>query len=294
MDFLKYKFIYLTLSGTLVLGSIVALIVWGLQPSIDFTGGSLIEYQFSQLPQLGEIRQVLTENLSWQIAGLQTAEGQHLIVRTEPISQEQAQQITQVLNQKFNQDVKEQRFESIGPTLGRELIIKTLVAVIITASFIMAYVAWTFKNLQYGVSAILAMFHDSLILLGSFAVLGHFGGVEVDTLFVTAVLTTLSFSVHDTVVVYDRIRESLKQYPSVSITELSNKALTETMGRSLNNSLTIIFMLTALLLLGGPVIRWFVVALLIGTIAGTYSSPFVAVPILNLWAGLVNKRRRSA
>ena len=113
--------------------------------------------------------------------------------------------------------------------------------------------------------------------------LGHFLGVEVDTLFVTAVLTTLSFSVHDTVVVYDRIRESIKQYPQVSFVELSNKALTETMGRSINNSLTIIFMLVALLILGGSTIKWFVVSLLIGTIAGTYSSPFVAVPLLNIW-----------
>lgn len=283
MDFLRYKLIYLSFSGILVIGGIMALILWGLNLGIDFTGGTLIEYQFEQLPDLGLIRQTLTNNLDFDLAGLQTAENNYLIVRTPEITQEHARVIKQVLEENFNQSIREDRFESIGPTLGKELLIKTLIAIVITATFIMGYVAWTFKNLQYGVSAILAMFHDSLILIGSFSVLGHFLGVEVDTLFVTAVLTTLSFSVHDTVVVYDRIRESIKQYPQVSFVELSNKALTETMGRSINNSLTIIFMLVALLILGGSTIKWFVVSLLIGTIAGTYSSPFVAVPLLNIW-----------
>ncbi|NIT03420.1 protein translocase subunit SecF, partial [Candidatus Saccharibacteria bacterium] len=146
-------------------------------------------------------------------------------------------------------------------------------------------------DLKFGACAILAMFHDSFILLGSFSLLGHFFGVEVDTLFVTAVLTILSFSVHDTVVVYDRIRESQRRLPDTPLVDLVNKAVTETLSRSINNSLTIIFMLIALLLLGGVTIRWFVAALLIGTIAGTYSSTFTAAPLLVIWEQLVQRKK---
>ncbi|MGB9613597.1 MAG: protein translocase subunit SecF, partial [Candidatus Margulisiibacteriota bacterium] len=158
------------------------------------------------------------------------------------------------------------------------------------AGFILLYVAWRFKDKKFGICAILAMFHDSLVLLGSFSLLGHFFGVEVDTLFVTAMLTILSFSVHDTVVVYDRIRESQKNLPHLPFEQLVNKAVTETLVRSLNNSLTIIFMLVALFLLGGETIRWFVAALLIGTISGTYSSPFTAAPLLVIWEQLKSKK----
>ena len=211
------------------------------------------------------------------------------MVRTKSISEEEKNKLKEKLKENFG-EVEEIRFETVGPTLGRELLIKTLVAILLAAISITIYIGWRFKNKMYGVCAILAMIHDSLVLIGSFSLLGHFFNVEVDTLFVTAVLTVLSFSVHDTVVVYDRIRESIKQNPHLSIEELSNKAVTETMTRSLNNSLTIIFMLTALVILGGVTIKWFAVALLIGTISGTYSSPFVAVPLLNVWNRLLNRR----
>ncbi|MDQ5981441.1 MAG: preprotein translocase subunit SecF [Patescibacteria group bacterium] len=146
----------------------------------------------------------------------------------------------------------------------------------------MAYVAYQFKDKKYGIAAILAVVHDTIILLGSFAIFGKFLGVEVDTLFVTAVLTTLSFSVHDTIVVFDRIRENLRKNTGHSLESIIDTSILTTLPRSLNNSLTIIFMLTCLFLFGGITIKWFVVALLIGTILGTYSSPFVASPLLYL------------
>jgi preprotein translocase subunit SecF len=152
-------------------------------------------------------------------------------------------------------------------------------------------VAYAFRNVKYGVSAVLALIHDLLVVCGIFSILGHFRGVEVDTLFVTAVLTTMSFSVHDTIVVFDRIRETIRRNPKIHFETLADMALTETMGRSLNNSLTIVFMLLALLLLGGTTIKWFVFALLVGTITGTYSSPFVATPILVIWQKLEEKRK---
>ena len=136
----------------------------------------------------------------------------------------------------------------------------------------------------------MAMFHDSFVLLGTFSLLGHFKGVEIDTLFVTAVLTILSFSVHDTVVVYDRIRESRKRFPGVDFEDLVDKAVTETLSRSVNNSMTIILMLIALYLLGGTTTKWFVLALLVGTVSGTYSSTFTAAPLLVVWEGLKRKK----
>ena len=146
--------------------------------------------------------------------------------------------------------------------------------------------------MKFGVSAILAMLHDTIILLGTFALLGHFVAVEVDILFVTAMLTILSFSVHDTIVVYDRIRETSKRSSGLPMIDIANRAVTETMVRSLNNSLTIIFMLVALFLMGGVTIKWFVFALLVGTITGTYSSPFVAVPLVVTWEELRKKMKR--
>jgi preprotein translocase subunit SecF len=169
--------------------------------------------------------------------------------------------------------------------MGPELIKKTAYAIVISAGAMLLWIAYQFKSFKFGISAILAMFHDSFILIGSFAILGHFMSAEVDFLFVTALLTTLSFSVHDTIVVFDRIREIKKKHGGEMV-DVANKALTETMVRSLNNSFTIAFMLMALLLLGGTTVKWFAAALLIGTILGTYSSPFVATPLLISWDGI--------
>ena len=180
------------------------------------------------------------------------------------------------------------RFETVGPILGQELIRKMLWAGLIVVIFILLYVAKQFTDLSFGISAILAMLHDSLVVLGSFSLLGYFYGIEVDVLFVTALLTTLSFSVHDTIVVFDRIRELHRKYPKYSFDEMADRAVAETLVRSLNNSITIIVMLLSLVLLGGSSIKWFSVALLIGAITGTYSSTFTAVPLLVEW----NKRSK--
>ena len=185
-------------------------------------------------------------------------------------------------------EVTELRFETVGPTIGPELVKKTIYAISFASLGILLWVAIQFKSIKFGVSAILAMFHDSFILIGSFSLLGYFFSVETDFLFVTALLTTLSFSVHDTIVVFDRIRESQKTSGDEFL-DLGNRAISETMVRSLNNSFTIIFMLVALVLLGGTTIKWFAVALFIGTVLGTYSSPFVAVPLLVTWDELVKR-----
>jgi len=281
MNWLKYKKLYFLISAIFLLPGIYGLIRFGLRPAIDFTGGALLELKFEQevpMERYSDVKKIL-EKKAFAVSSIQSSGEQTLLFRLKPISEQQSKEIQSVLTTEFSR-TEEIRFETVGPTLGRELLVKTLTAVVLAAVFILLYVAWRFKNVAFGVSAILAMFHDTLVLLGSFSLLGHFAHIEVDTLFVTAVLTILSFSVHDTVVVYDLIRESRRRHPRASLEQIADKAITETLPRSLNNSLTIIFMLVAFLLLGGETIRWFVAALLIGTVAGTYSSTFTAVPLL--------------
>jgi len=282
LDFLKFMPIYFGISLTVLSISIISLILFQLKPGIDFTGGSLLELSIesSEGELLPETLQSDVEDFA-NISSVQPSEG-NFIFRGQNLTSETNQQIQQVLSDKYGQ-VEELKFETVGPTLGKELLQKTLVAVVLGSIVIMTYVAYQFKELKYGVCAILAMFHDTLIVIGAFSLLGHFYNVEVDTLFVTAILTTLSFSIHDTIVVYDRIRESLHRSGISEFRPIVNKAIVETLSRSINNSMTIIFMLTALFLLGGDSIRWFVFALLVGTITGTYSSTFTAAPLLVLW-----------
>lgn len=238
------------------------MIKWGFKVGIDFTGGSLLEYK---LP-----------------------DGSVKTYKESFISQDRKTELKTSLEKEVGGEVTEIRFENVGPTVGPETIKRTIYALLISASAILLWVAYQFKNLKFGVSATLATIHDSLVVVGIYSILSHFFGAELDFLFVTALLTILSFSVHDTIVVFDRIRE-MRKGSFKSISELADSAISETMVRSINNSFTIIFMLLALILLGGDTIRWFAVALLIGTVSGTYSSPFVAVSILVTWDEISKK-----
>jgi preprotein translocase subunit SecF len=285
INFMRFKWLYFLLSLSVLVPGIFSLFAFGLKPSLDFTGGSLLELRFAKEAKMlssDEIKSSLEEK-GFVVSSIQSSGQQTILLRLKEINKDEAATVKSILAEKTESFPEEIRFESIGPILGKELIVKTIIAILLASSFITGYVAWAFKNFKFGICAILAMFHDSFVMLGVFSLLGHFQGVEVDTLFVTAMLTILSFSVHDTVVVYDRIRESQRRLPNISFVDLVNKAVTETLSRSLNNSLTIIFMLLALLLMGGATIKWFVFALLIGTISGTYSSTFTAAPLLVLW-----------
>jgi preprotein translocase subunit SecF len=291
--FMRLKWLYFLISSLVIIPGLVSLLLFGLKPSIDFTGGTLWELKFNkniEISQYEEIKNSVNEK-GFEISSIQSSGENNIILRMKPITKDEAVSIKTIIAEKLDEMPEEVRFETVGPILGQELIFKTLISVLLGALFIMGYVAYVFKNVKFGVCAILAMFHDSLVMLGVFSLLGKFMGVEVDTLYVTALLTVLSFSVHDTVVVYDRIRESQKRLMGVSLEDMANKAITETLSRSLNNSLTIIFMLTALLLLGGETIKWFVFALLIGTISGTYSSTFTAVPLLVIWDKISSRNK---
>ena len=286
---MKYRPVYYAISLVFLALSVFGILKWGLNLGVDFKGGAILEYGFDEeVSQEAVVRQI--EEGSVEISSVQsTSQGTYLFKLSE-ITLEERERVKDLVNGIYPTAV-ELRFESVGPSIGPELVKKTLTAVAISAVVILLWVAYQFKSFKFGASAVAAMFHDSLILVGFFAFLGHYFQAEVDFLFVTAILTVLSFSVHDTIVVFDRIRE-VQRKQGGELVSLADRAVSETMVRSLNNSFTIIFMLVALILLGGSTIKWFAVALLIGTVAGTYSSPFVAVPLLLEWEALVGKIKK--
>ena len=255
INWMKYRYLYIAFSLLIIIPGLFSLIFFGLKLSIDFTGGSVLTLSDST------------------------------IIHQKDMTQLQADEMVGKLQEK-DKDLKLVSFETIGPAMGQETTRKTIWAVLLASLLLLIHISHAFKQLKFGVCAILAMLHDSLVLLGIFSLLGHFFNIEIDLLFVTATLTVLSFSVHDTIVVYDRIRELQRHTSNLSMFEMANQAVSETMVRSLNNSLTIIFMLLALVLLGGDTTRYFALALLIGTISGSYSSPFTAVPLLAIWDDL--------
>jgi preprotein translocase subunit SecF len=262
---MKYRWLYLMISGTFIVVGVFSMINWGFKVGIDFTGGIVAEYKFPD--------------------GQNGAFGESKVFKYGVLSEEETAKIRDDFKSRGATEVS---FESVGPSIGPELIKKTVYALIISAVSILLWIAYQFKSIKFGISATIATLHDTLILMGAFSLFGHFFGAELDFLFVTAMLTILSFSVHDTIVVFDRIRE-LRKKSGGDLREIANEALSETMVRSLNNSFTIIFMLLALILMGGESTKWFAVALLVGTVSGTYSSPFVAVPVLVAWDGLLAK-----
>jgi preprotein translocase subunit SecF len=288
MNWMGYRKIYFLLSAIVITAGIFSLINWGLKFGLDFQGGSLAEYKFESPISTEDATQKI-ESDGVNISSVQTTGDNQYLFRTSPLSLEDKDKLKGSLESLVKGGkVDELRFETVGPSIGPELVKKTFYALLISAGVILLWVAYQFKSIKFGSAAILAMFHDSLVLIGIYSIFCHFWGAEVDFLFVTALLTALSFSVHDTIVVYDRIRESQRKFGG-SLYDLANKATTETMVRSLNNSFTIIFMLIALILLGGSTLKWFAAALLIGTVSGTYSSPFVAVPILVTWDEISKK-----
>lgn len=245
---------------------------------IDFTGGSIVEYKLTKNVNETNLKNKLKLS-SIEIISINKTNDKIFSIRTSPINEDQEGELRKKIKDVFSTNVEILRFDSVGPALGRETVNKTFIASLVALAGILIYISFTFKKFSYGIAAVFATVHDFLILLGMYSLMTLFFSAEVDSLFITAVLTTMSFSVHDTIVVFDKIRD-YKKTSALSIDILSNKALTETMVRSINNSLTIILMLIPLVVLGTESIRFFAAALLVGTITGTYSSPFIAVPLL--------------
>lgn len=280
--FSKYLWLYALISLTVLVPGLYSLVRYGFRQSIDFAGGTLVEYRTSK-PVSVDIVEQAARDASIDLVSVQQSRDSSILTRMKQEPKERISTLTQRIEELASVSAVILRNETVGPTLGAELLRKALFAALLAISAILLYVAWAFKNIRFGVAAVIALMHDLLVVLGMFSLFGYYLGIEVDTLFVTAFLTTMSFSVHDTIVVFDRIREYIRRDRNRPFDEIADMALTETMNRSLTNSFTIIFMLVALILMGGETIKWFVMALLIGTVSGTYSSPFVATPILILW-----------
>ncbi len=279
LPIISYRKIWFILSGSAVLASALALLFWGLLPGVDFSGGSLMEVSAP-----GDItKDMLKERLEPLGLGdvvIQTTNEGGYLLRFAEVSEEKHQEVIQALA------VTEKRFTSIGPSIGKALREKAWYAIAVVLLMIIAYIAWTFRKVswpvpswKYGIIAIVALFHDIVIVMGVFAVLGRWYMVEVNASFVVALLTILGYSVNDTIVIFDRIRENLPKMKG-TFAEIVNASMNETLLRSLYTSLTTIFALLTIYYFGGESTRYFVLALIIGIIVGTYSSIFLASPLL--------------
>lgn len=286
MFIIKHRKIWYAFSLLIFIASLFSVFKFGLKQGIDFTGGSLLEVEYiAARPDASVLKQKI-EALSLGNAVVQPSGEKNIIVRMKDLSEEQHQKVlSAVLSAEQG---KEMRFDSIGPVIGKELKKKSITAMILVVAMIILYIAFAFRKVSkpvnsfyYGLMAVAALIHDITLPAGVFAVLGHYYGVEVDTLFVTALLTVLGFSVHDTIVVFDRIRENLKDYGNKNNFEIIvGSSVNQTVSRSINTSLTVILVLLAIFFLGGESTKYFSLALLIGVAIGTYSSIFLASPLL--------------
>jgi preprotein translocase subunit SecF len=296
LDLVSKRYLFLLLSAIFILPGVLSLVLpGGIHPGIDFSAGSILTLRFSQPVDQGELRQEFVD-LGHPETVVQRSEDVYL-VRTFPLADDvrdadgnvvrsERQDIDNALRQRFG-NVEVLGYDSVSPIVAAEIVQKSLLAVLAACIGILAYLSWAFRKVKkpwrYGVCAVAALAHDALLVLGVFSILGRLFGIELDALFITAVLTVIGFSVHDTIVVFDRIRENLQRYPGETFETVVNHSLTQTLGRSLNTSITVLLTLMTLALFGGVTIRTFVLALLIGIVAGTYSSIFNASMLLVIW-----------
>lgn len=269
---------------------LVALFVYKLNIGIDFTGGSLLEISLPLLVNKDKIESIYQDE-KINFTTISTA-GQGIIIRSKEINENKKNEVINTLNSKIGNGgkVEEKRFETIGPTVSSDLIRKAIISVILASLGIIFYISFAFRKMtdrglswRFGVSAVIALVHDLFIAAGLFALFGHIFGWEIDSLFITALLTVMGFSVHDTIVVFDRLRENLRKYAGDSFTDIANASLVQTLSRSINTSFTILITLAALLFLGGESIKPFVFTLFVGILVGTYSSIFIATPTVVIW-----------
>jgi preprotein translocase subunit SecF len=276
-----------------IVPGVISLIFFGLNLGIDFTGGTLWELDFERAVTTEEVRAVLARN-GFEDPVVQLArddegnDNQVAIIRIKELRE--SSDLKAAIEDDFGSSVApftELQIATVGSSVGNEIRNRAIVAVAIASVGILLYIAYAFRNTQnpalYGIAAIIGMLHDVLVVLGIFSIMGEVANVEIDALFVTALLTVIGFSVHDTIVVFDRIRENLARKAASSFEEVVNYSLAQTIVRSVNTSMTVVFTLLALYLFGGESTKEFVLALLIGVISGTYSSIFNASQILVSW-----------
>jgi len=290
IPFIKYSKIWLFLSAALAVVSIIIVAKWGLKFGIDFTGGSLMEIEFAKARPENNLVIATLERSEITNVVIQKTGDDGIIVRTAAMTEESHQKALTAVKNEFEKDgntITESRFEMIGPSVSQQLRQRSIWAFILVCLGIIAYVAYAFRGVsrpvaswKYGALCVVALAHDVLIVVGLFSFLGHYFGTEVDVAFIVAVLTILGYSVNDTIVVYDRIREKLLHRTSESFEDLVNAGLNQTVMRSINTTLTTLLPLFALYFYGGATIHSFSLALLVGITSGAYSSIFIASPLL--------------
>lgn len=292
LHLVRRRYLYFAISALVIVPGIVAMVVSTVQYgspvrlSIDFTSGSYVEVQFVEAVTAGAVREAFLEE-GLDVASVQLTDGDRIaIVRTEVIDVATKDRVVARLVQRLG-PVTERRFDSVGPSISQEVTRNALIAVAVAAVVILGFITFAFRKVahpfRYGLCAIAAMVHDILVTVGLFSLAGLLWGWEADTLFLSALLTVIGFSVQDTIVVYDRIRENVPKMRGVPFEEVVDHSLTQTLHRSLATQLNAMFVMVAILLFGGATIKQFIVVMFVGLASGTYSSIFNAVPLLVVW-----------
>jgi len=300
---IKYRKIFFIFSGILSIISIISLFLWGLKFGIDFTGGSLLEVKFTnaRIVSIQEIKEALKNQKLLSLI-VQPVGADSFILRFQQSDEETHQKVLGDLRNfatTKKQNIEEKRYDSIGPVVGAELKTKTLWAVFLSALGIISYIAWAFRKVswpvaswKYGTTAVIALIHDLLIVIGIFSLLGRFFNIEIGVAFVAALMTILGYSVHDTIVVFDRIRENLGRSGKETFENIVDGSIKQTLIRSINTSLLTELALIAIFFFGGETIKDFVLALIAGIFFGTYSSIFVASALLVEWENWKQRKFR--
>ena len=300
IDIIGKKWWFLIFSAVIIIPGLISLILWGIRPAIDFTGGTLLEFQFLNKEtkiENSDLRREL-EKEELEIGSIQQSGENTFLVRLKSLEKDKSLKLFSGFSATYG-EIKQIRSETVGPLIGQETAQNSLKAIVVASIAIIIYVALAFRHIpkpysswRFGICAVFALIHDILVVVGIFSILGHFYKVEIDSLFITALLTVMGFSVHDSIVVFDRIRENLIHLTGKEFSQIVNESIVQTLARSLSTGMTVILTLVALLLFGGESTRWFIAALLIGIISGTYSSIFNAAPLLVIWEERSRKKRK--
>lgn len=302
----KYQFLgakkklWFFISFLILAIGIIFLAIYELPLGIDFKGGAQSELSFSEPVAETALRNKVSSYEEVQGLVLSKTGESSYILRTLPITDEQHQKILEKITNDFG-TVTEDQYQLVGPSVSQDLTRKAILAVVLASIFIILFLAYSFRGVsnpvsswRFGTVAVVALLHDLIITIGVFAAIAHYKHFEVDASFITALLTVMGFSVHDTIVVFDRVRENLQRHKDdgLSFERIADISLSQTLNRSISTSLTVVFTLGALLILGGESIRAFVTTLLVGVIIGTYSSIFTATPLLAVWQSKVAARTK--
>lgn len=295
----KKKTVWLVLSVLLLIPGIISLIFWRLPLGIDFRGGGSAEWQFAEMIDENQLRDFVNKEGILEGFSLSTTGEGTVLVKFLPVEEGEYRKAFSQIETEFSK-IDQKRFENVGPSVSADLTKRAVIAVVVASLFILMYLAYSFRGVSYPVSswrfggvALVALIHDLAISIGVFSILAHYFGFEVDSSMITAMLTIMGFSVHDTIVVFDRIRENLhdqKVETAEEFEKIADASLSQTLNRSLGTSLTLVFTLLALLVLGGDSIRSFIVMMTVGVVVGTYSSIFTATPLLTIWQNKIFNR----